>query len=128
MSKLRQEVPAAAGDLNSPPEGDLQPYAVFTQIEHGKGHLFAGWLDAADDQMALQFARDHYGRDQPCVDVWVVPRSAIITMHPGDVAWRLSDQSYRQARGYNYVRRKWEKFRKREDVAAYAKDDLKEAF
>ena len=65
------------GDLESPAEGDLRPYVVFTQLKPRGPHIYAGWLDAADDAMALRFAREHYGQDQKCVNVWIIPRSAI---------------------------------------------------
>lgn len=127
MSKIRDHVPAATGELASPAEGDLRTYEVFTQLERGKPHVYAGSVDAADGEMALQFGREHYGRDQPCVQVWVVPRDAILSTEHDDVVWRLSDQSYRQAKGYE-VGQKWQQFRKRRDYDEYRKEDLKEAF
>ncbi|TWT43721.1 1,2-phenylacetyl-CoA epoxidase, subunit B [Phycisphaerae bacterium RAS1] len=129
MSKIRENVPLKASELESPAEGDLKAYEVFIQLERGKPHVHAGGLDAPDDEMALLFAREHYGRDQPCVQVWVVPRDAIRrTNYDEDVVFRLSDQSYRQAKGYLDVRKKWETFRARKAVDEYQKDDLKEAF
>lgn len=129
MSKVREQVPIPSGELPTPAEGDLRPWEVFIQLERGKPHVYAGSVDAADAHMALQFAREHYGRDQPCVQVWVVPRDAIVKTDPAeDVVWRLSDQSYRQARGYAHVRKMWERFRSKEQIAAYAREDLKEAF
>ncbi len=130
MSKLRENVPAPNGDLESPAEGDLEPYAVFTQLNRGDPHIYAGGVDAADPQMALQFAREHYGQDQPCVNIWVVPKAAIsATSYDHDLIWRHTDQSYRLARGYTAdVRNKWKKIRARKDLAEYEKDDLKEVF
>lgn len=129
MSKVRENIPLKPAELESPAEGDLRAYEVFIQLERGKPHVYAGGLDAPDDDMALLFAREHYGRDQPCVQVWVVPRDAIRrTNYDEDVVFRLSDQSYRQARGYADVRKKWESFRARKAVDEYQKDDLKEAF
>ncbi len=129
MSKIRENVPNPGGELPSPPEGDCRSYAVFTQVTRDRPHTFAGYLEAPDDEMALHFAREHYGRDQPCVSVWVAPREAILaTDYERDVVWRLSDQSYRQAKGYLGVRKKWEKFRSKDALTTYLKDDLKEAF
>jgi phenylacetate-CoA oxygenase PaaH subunit len=129
VSKVRDQFEMRTGELGSSSEGDLKPYEVFIQLERGKPHVYAGSVDAADDQMALQFAREHYGRDQPCVQVWVVPREAIVkTDYEKDVVFRLSDQSYRLAHGYQGVRQKWERFRKGRDIDEYQKEDLKEAF
>ena len=77
MSKLREQVELATGELETPPEEDLKGYVVFPQLKAGQPHLYAGYLDAADDDMALIFAREHYGQDQECVGLWVVPVESI---------------------------------------------------
>jgi phenylacetate-CoA oxygenase PaaH subunit len=129
VSKVRENIPIQTGELESAPTGDMQHYEIFIQLERGKPHTHAGSLEAVDEDMALQFARDHYGRDQPCVQVWVVPRAAISCLDAEkEVIWRLTDQSYRQAKGYAGVRKKWEQFRKSGDVDRYQTEDLKEGF
>ena len=77
MSKLRQNVTFVDGDIETPAEGDLASYVVFTQLTKGGPYIYAGWLDAIDDAMAIQFACEHYGQDQECVGVWAIPREAI---------------------------------------------------
>ena len=77
MSKLRQNIEISEGDLETPAEGDFAPYVIFTQLAEGSPHVYAGWVDAADDRMALQFGREHYGQDQKCVGLWAIPRPAI---------------------------------------------------
>jgi 1,2-phenylacetyl-CoA epoxidase PaaB subunit len=77
MSNPRDNVPVPSGDLPFSPEGDLTPYVIFTQLKEGGPHIYAGWLDAADDAMALQFAKEHYGQDQECVNILAIPRDAI---------------------------------------------------
>jgi 1,2-phenylacetyl-CoA epoxidase PaaB subunit len=77
MSKIRQHIPMSEGDLESPEEGDLAPFVIFTQLVEGGPFLFAGWLDATDETLALTFAREHYGQDQKCVHLWAIPRDAI---------------------------------------------------
>lgn len=129
MSRLRDQVPLPnEGELNLPPESDAQPYEVFVQLQRGKPHMHAGTVDAVDAGMALQFAREHYGQDQPCVHIWVVPRAAMLgTDYEKDIIWRSTDRTYRQARGYQ-VRKRWEQFRSKHDVDQYEKEDLREAF
>lgn len=129
MSRLRDQLQLPKnGELTTPPTGDARPYEVFIQLQRGKPHVHAGTLDAVDDEMALQFAREHYGQDQACVHVWVVPRAALIgTDYDKDVITRYTDRSYKYARGYS-VRKKWEQFRTKEAVADYEKGDLKEAY
>ncbi len=77
MSKLRQDVNFVDGDLETPAEGDLASYVIFTQLTDDGPHIYAGWLDAIDDGMAIQFACEHYGQDQECVSVLVISRPAI---------------------------------------------------
>ncbi len=129
MSRLRDQVHLPnEGELTLPAEGDAKPYEVFVQLQRGKPHVHAGTVDAVDASMALQFAREHYGQDQPCVHIWVVPRAAMLgTDYEKDVIWRCTDRSYRHARAYQ-VRKRWEQFRSKQDVDRYEKEDLKEAF
>jgi len=77
MSKIRQDVELVEGDIESPAEGDFAPYVIFTRLTEKGPHIYAGWVDAIDDAMALQFAREHYGQDQKCVNIWAIPRPAI---------------------------------------------------
>lgn len=129
MSKIREQVPAPVGELRPAVTGDLRPYEVFVRTERGKPQVHAGTLEAPDDELALQYGREHYGRDQPCVEVWVVRREQIMAADSDrEVIFRLSDQSYRQAKGYSEVRKKWEKVRERKAVDEYQREDLKEGF
>ncbi|MCH7812649.1 MAG: hypothetical protein IID40_01385 [Planctomycetes bacterium] len=130
MSKIRRQFQVNEGALEGGPEPDLKPYEVFIQLARGQPHVHAGTVDAAGDKMALEYARKHYGRDQVCVHMWVVPREAMMGAgYDNDILWPLTDQSYRLARGYAAdVRRKWEQFRSKQDVDEYQKEDIKEAF
>jgi len=128
LSKTRAEIPDYPQPDLEADGSDLKAYEVFVQLERGKPHTHCGSVDAPDDQMALLFAREHFGRDQACVQVWVTPRAAITrTDYEKDLVFRLSDQSYRFAKGYN-VGAKWRKFRAQRDYDEYKKDDLKEHF
>ncbi len=129
MSRVRENIlePIDPGRLAA--ESDLTAYEVFIQLKRSDPHVHAGSLDAPDDEIALQFAREHYARDQQCVHIWVVPRSAIIsTDYDKDLVWRHTDQSYRLAKGYAGVLKKWQQFRKKKDIDEYQKSDLKEGF
>ena len=129
MSRLRDRLPLPGeGDLKAPPEPDAKPFEVFIQLIRGKAHVHAGTVDATDSEMALQFAREHFGQDQACVHIWVVPRSAMLgTDYERDVIWRSTDRSYKLARGYQ-VHNRWRQFRSKEDVKEYEKEDLKEHY
>ncbi|MDX2199185.1 MAG: hypothetical protein SF069_09470 [Phycisphaerae bacterium] len=128
MSKIRQNIPTGPSELHVDPSGDLKAYEVFIQIERGRPHTHAGSLEAPDDAMALYYAREHYGRDQACVQVWVVPRTALLrTDYEKDLVFRNTDQNYRFAKGYD-VRPKWQKFRDKASDAKYEKEDIKHHF
>lgn len=77
MSKVREDVKIIEGELESPAEGDLRAYVIFTQLKKGGPYIYAGWVDAVDEAMAIQFACEHYGQDQECVCIWAIPRSSI---------------------------------------------------
>ncbi|MCA9290482.1 MAG: hypothetical protein KDA25_05100, partial [Phycisphaerales bacterium] len=76
MSKIRTNLTMPTTEL-APAEGDLRGYVVFTQLRAGGPFIYAGWLDAADDEMALVFAKEHYGQDQKCTHIWAAPRERI---------------------------------------------------
>lgn len=109
MSKLREDVEPVTGDLETPPEGDLAGYVIFTQLKAGQPFLYAGCLDAADDDMALIFAREHYGQDQECVGIWAIPVEMVSgtdSIHPAshDVGGMQPYQVFVQAkRGAGHV-------------------------
>ncbi len=119
---------SSGGELIEDPA--LKSYEVFVRAKQGGRHTHAGTLEAPNDEMAMQFAREHYGQDEPCVCMWVVERDAIREAdQEHTVIWRTTDQSYRLARGYSRdVRRKWEQFREAGTVDKYQSEDLKETF
>ncbi|HRP61925.1 MAG TPA: hypothetical protein PK400_01380 [Phycisphaerales bacterium] len=78
MSKIRQNVPPVSeASIEVRATGDAKPYVIFTQLKERGPHLYAGWLEAADDEMAMVLAKEHYGRDQECVGIWAIERSHI---------------------------------------------------
>ena len=59
------------------PDGNAETqwplWEVFTQEDGGAPHEHAGSVHAPDAEMALQNARDVYGRRGSVVSMWVVP-------------------------------------------------------
>lgn len=47
-------------------------WEVFIQLKNGESHEHAGSLRAPDKEMALQNARDVYGRREKVKSIWVV--------------------------------------------------------
>ncbi len=70
-----------------PEKGETQwpLWEVFTQKAAPEPHEHAGSVHAADAEMALQNARDVYGRRGSVVSMWGVP-SSVITASPSEHA------------------------------------------
>jgi len=78
VSKIREQFAAPpTTPLEVQPTGDLRPYVIFTQLKAKGPYIYAGWLEAADDAMAIEFAKEHYGQDQECVNVMAIRREHI---------------------------------------------------
>ncbi|HCJ3651092.1 TPA: 1,2-phenylacetyl-CoA epoxidase subunit B [Klebsiella pneumoniae] len=57
-------------------------YEVFVRSKQGLSHRHVGSLHAADDQMALENARDAYTRRSEGCSIWVVKASEIVASQP----------------------------------------------
>lgn len=92
MSKIREQIETSSSDtpIDAEPLGDLKPYVIFTQLKDGGPHIYAGWLEAADDEMAVLLAKEHYGQDQECVNIWAIERPNIAS---SDGLYALDDDA-----------------------------------
>ncbi len=63
---------------------DMVLYEVFIRSKSGLAHKHCGSVHAADDELALEAARDIYTRRNEGVSIWVVPAKAITASDPGD--------------------------------------------
>ena len=61
-------------------------YEVFIRSKSGLSHRHAGSIHAADDEMALDHARDTYTRRNEGVSIWVVKSSEIVASDPAESA------------------------------------------
>lgn len=59
-------------------------YEVFIRSKQGLAHRHVGSLHAADDQMALENARDAYTRRNEGSSIWVVQSRHLIASQPED--------------------------------------------
>ncbi len=62
----------------------MVPWEVFAQPRTGAPHEHVGNVHASDAEMALQNARDVYGRRGKVVSLWVVRAEAIHATTPDD--------------------------------------------
>ena len=61
-------------------------YEVFIRSRSGLSHKHAGSVHAADDQMALEHARDTYTRRMEGVSLWVVRSDQITASDPAETS------------------------------------------
>jgi len=80
----------------------LPVYEVFHQQARGEAHIHVGSVHAGDPEMALLMAKEQYARRQACVNLWVVPATAITATpyEDSDMFDRATDKSYRESWGY----------------------------
>ena len=65
---------------------DWPLYEVFIRSKSGLSHRHAGSVHAADDDMALNNARDTYTRRNEGVSIWVVRSDRIVASDPAESA------------------------------------------
>ncbi|KLV09858.1 MULTISPECIES: 1,2-phenylacetyl-CoA epoxidase subunit PaaB [Photobacterium] len=78
-------------------------YEVFVRSKQGLDHKHVGSVRAADNQMALEAARDLYTRRNEGCSVWVVESSSITASQPeekGAFFDPSDDKVYRHASFY----------------------------
>ena len=78
-------------------------YEVFIRSKSGLSHRHAGSVHAADDQMALDNARDTYTRRSEGVSLWVVRSDKIVASDPeaaGELFEPARDKIYRHPTFY----------------------------
>ncbi|MDC9589089.1 MULTISPECIES: 1,2-phenylacetyl-CoA epoxidase subunit PaaB [Xenorhabdus] len=61
---------------------DWPLYEVFVRSKQGLAHRHVGSLHAADDQMALENARDAYTRRNEGCSIWVVQSIHLVASQP----------------------------------------------
>lgn len=129
LSSNREMGQSSEAGAALPAEADLRVYEVFTQKARGAAHIHAGSLHAPDKPTAVQLAREHYGQDELCVHIWVVDREDLAgTDYSECPINKAIEHTYRYARDYQDVGKKWQQFRDLESIKQYQKEDLKDAF
>jgi phenylacetate-CoA oxygenase PaaH subunit len=75
-------------------------WEVFRQESEGDPMIHGGSVRAPDEELALHYAREFYGRRQESHRLWVVPRSAITELDDPDLLEAQFDRSYKKPGGY----------------------------
>ena len=62
--------------------------------------VHGGNVRAPDEELALHYAREFYGRRQESHRLWVVPREAIVELDDPDLLQPPLDRSFKKPGGY----------------------------
>jgi len=81
------------------PPGDTV-WEVFRQEADGAPMTHAGNVRAPDEELALHYAREFWGRRQESHRLWVVPRAAILELDDPDLLKPPFDRSFKKPGGY----------------------------
>lgn len=82
-------------------------FAVFRQDTKNDPHVHVGDVHASDSEMALMLAKEQFARRDPCVNLWVVPYTAIgaTAYDDADIFEPTTDKSYRFGGSYREQQR-----------------------
>jgi phenylacetate-CoA oxygenase PaaH subunit len=75
-------------------------WEVFRQEAEGDPLVHAGNVNAPDEELALHYAREFYGRRQESHRLWIVPRTAITELDDPDLLQPPFDRSFKKPGGY----------------------------
>ena len=76
----------------------------------------SGNVNAPDEELAMHYAREFYGRRQESNRLWVVPRDAIAELDDPDLLKPPFDRSFKKPAGYSTeIKRKLAEARARID-------------
>lgn len=83
-------------------------YEVFQQPKTGESFNHVGSVHAPDEELALMFAKEQYGRRSHTANMWVVKSSNIFAFSPeeSEMFDTTPDKLYREPAEYNKVREK----------------------
>lgn len=81
------------------PPGD-QVWEVFRQEADGEPMKHAGNVRAPDEELALHYAREFWGRRQESHRLWVIPRGSILEVDDPDLLKPPFDRSFKKPGGY----------------------------
>ena len=91
-------------------------FQVFHQKKTGAQHTHVGSVHAPSHDMAIIFAKEQFGRRLPCVNMWVVKTTDIVTLRHEDSdifqSATSQEKKYRDASGFK-IREKVNAFKNR---------------
>lgn len=90
----------------------MEVFEVFSQRTPTSGFVHQHSLLAPNHEMAMLMARENFLRREPCYNIWVVKRDDIFVLPPDQrpILERLDNKSYRETKGYGYLKKKWRQY------------------
>ncbi len=100
-------MPALWQLLGTPEADAARVFAVFRQDTKTDPHVHVGDVHAHDAEMALMLAKEQFARRDPCVNLWVVPHTAIsaTAYDDAEIFDPAIDKSYRFGGSYREQQR-----------------------
>ena len=84
--------------MSGAPGGEV--YEIFRQEHDGDPMRHGGNVVAPDDELAIHYAREFYGRRGESMRLWVVPRTAILELEHEDLLKPVLDRSHKHPGGF----------------------------
>jgi ring-1,2-phenylacetyl-CoA epoxidase subunit PaaB len=75
-------------------------WEVFRQEGEGDPMVHSGNVNAPDEELAMHYAREFYGRRGESNRLWIVPRDAITELEDPDLLKPPFDRSHKKPGGY----------------------------
>jgi ring-1,2-phenylacetyl-CoA epoxidase subunit PaaB len=75
-------------------------WEVFRQEDEGDPMIHAGNVNAPDEELAMHYAREFYGRRGESHRLWIVPRDEITELDDPDLLKPPFDRSHKKPGGY----------------------------
>ncbi|SMO92299.1 phenylacetic acid degradation protein [Melghirimyces algeriensis] len=90
-------------------------FEVFIQKTQADHHVHVGSVVAPSPDVALTTARENFLRREKAVNLWVVPKEAIVATSYDIPGWfaREMDRKYREVGGYSENARLWKMYREK---------------
>ena len=98
MTVARCQPPQYAGAMSVASAERI--WEVFRQEDEGDPMIHAGNVNAPDEELAMHYAREFYGRRGESHRLWVVPREAITEVDDADLLKPPFDRSHKKPGGY----------------------------
>lgn len=82
-----------------------ETYEVFHQKKRGDQHMHVGIVHAPNEEMALIFGKDQFGRRGVTANIWVVKSSNVFATEyeDQDIFETTPEKQYREAGGYKVM-------------------------